>query len=377
MKAPRFAHLVLKPTLACTASCATCSTRKQLHKMKIQEAQLGIDAWKKLFSEVNALGLSKLTISGGEPTLYKDLLKLIAEGKIYDWELGLNTNGSLIDQAYARQLKDAGLNAVTISFYSPYPEFHDRLRNRSGLWQKAVETAKIFVAIRETSDPSFRVNMQTLLCKENFRDFPDLIRLAYELRVCGITFSYLEGDFNEQNYLLDETQIQEFKRENIPEVVDIIQQSQSEFWVKNMAIAAVKSIFPIGKISAQEHGRGIYRPPVPCDIPSFFSIILANGDVHPCNMVEYTHTPVVGNLHKKTFTEIWQGETWRVFREKGHEFCRYCPVPEQIYIPIMRRPEFPLGQYVLKSSFFKPFYLPVKRMVFSRRNVLRYIRKLT
>ena len=78
---PRFAHLVLKPTLACTARCETCSTRKRLHGIKKKEPQLGITDWKRLFAEVDSLGLSKLTISGGEPTLYKDLLELIAEGK--------------------------------------------------------------------------------------------------------------------------------------------------------------------------------------------------------------------------------------------------------------------------------------------------------
>ncbi|UCE19899.1 MAG: radical SAM protein [Gemmatimonadota bacterium] len=175
---PRFAHLVLKPTLACTARCKTCSTRKALHKLKITEDQLSLTHWKRLFAEVNALGLSKLTISGGEPTLYEHLTELIAEGKKYGWEIGLNTNGSLIDQEYAARLKNAGLDAVTLSLYSPQAEHHDSIRNRPGLWEKAIHAAKIFVDIRANENPSFRVNMQTLLCKENYRDFADLIRLA-------------------------------------------------------------------------------------------------------------------------------------------------------------------------------------------------------
>ena len=81
MKAPRFAHLVLKPTLACTARCDTCSTRKALHKIKRQEQQFTLADWKNLFLEVHGLGLSKLTLSGGEPTLYNDLPELIQAGK--------------------------------------------------------------------------------------------------------------------------------------------------------------------------------------------------------------------------------------------------------------------------------------------------------
>ena len=310
-RTPRFAHLVLKPTLACTASCETCSTRKRLHGIKKKEPQLGIAHWKRLFDEADSLGLSKLTISGGEPTLYKDLLELITMGKAYGWEVGLNTNGSLIEGNLVMQLKEAGLDLVTISLYSATPEFHDRLRHHPGLWSKAVEAIKMFVGIREQQDPRFRVNIQTLLCQDNFRDFPERIRLAYHLGVCGITFSYLEADFEERKYLLDEKQIEEFKSQIIPETAGIIQNSSADIWTRRMAATAVRSIYPVGNIPLQDYARGIYRAPSPCAIPSFFSIILANGDVHPCNMVEYSHYPVVGNLNRKTFAEIWQGKAWR------------------------------------------------------------------
>lgn len=374
MSYPRFAHLVLKPTLACTAQCETCSTRKTLHKTKIHEHQFTLADWKNLFREVHGLGLSKLTISGGEPTLYRDLFELIREGKSYGWEIGLNTNGSLIDQAYADRLKTAGLHAVTLSLYSPRPEFHDTLRNRPGLWQKAVNAVKIFVDIRERQDPYFRVNLQTLLCKGNYRDFPDLIRLAYTLRVCGVTFSYLEGDFTEQKYLLDESQIQEFKAQSIPATVQVITEMAKDPWNRRMAIAAVKSIFPERKRLLSDYARGIYRAPAPCEIPSFFSIILANGDVHPCNMVEYTHEPVIGNLQEQSFSEMWRGAAWTNFRKHGFTFCQYCPVPHQVYIPIMRRPEMAWIQYLIKYTKLQSLYLPLKRAIFSRRTLLKFIR---
>ncbi|HJX30752.1 MAG TPA: radical SAM protein, partial [Thermodesulfobacteriota bacterium] len=152
MKAPKFAHLVLKPTLACTAHCDTCSTRKALHKMKRQERQLTLADWKNLFREIHTLGVSKLTISGGEPTLYRDLLALIRAGKHYDWEIGLNTNGSLIDRDFANSLKEAGLNAVTLSLYSAKSDLHDRMRGHPGLWQKVVNAARAFVDIRDQQD---------------------------------------------------------------------------------------------------------------------------------------------------------------------------------------------------------------------------------
>ena len=373
-KPPRFAHLVLKPTLACTARCHTCSTRKALHKSKGQDQQLALADWKNLFREVDGLGLSKLTISGGEPTLYKDLTELIEAGKRYGWEIGLNTNGSLIDRDCAGRLKAAGLNAVSLSVYSAKPELHDRMRGHPGLWQKAVGAAGAFVEIRERQDPMFRVQMQTLLCRDNFRSFPDLIKLAYQLRVCGLTFSYLEGDFRERQHLLEEKQIDEFKRQVVPEAIAIIREASADAWARRMAIAAVRSIFPIGRIREREYAQGVYRHPSACEVPSFFAIVLANGDVHPCNMVEYSHHPVIGNLQTSSFAELWRGDAWAAFRRKGFDLCRYCPVPQQVHIPIMRRPEVAWAQYLIKHTPLRTFYLPAKRLVFSRRTLLRRLR---
>jgi MoaA/NifB/PqqE/SkfB family radical SAM enzyme len=375
IKIPKIAHLVLKPTLACTARCETCSTRRALHKVKIRGHQLNISHWKKLFWELNELGLNKLTLSGGEPTLYKDLIELIKEGKKYGWEIGLNTNGSLIDEELASRLHAAGLNWISLSIYSATRGFHDRIRNHTGLWQKALSAATCFANIKERLDPCFRVCMQTIICKENYHQFPELVRLAYRMKFCSITFSYLEADYKERKYLLDERQITEFRSEVIPRVVDIISKSAAEKLVKRIATSAVKSIYRSGDISINDYALGIYRSFGPCEIPSFFAIILANGDVHPCNIVEYTHYPVVGNLRKRSFREIWGGDEWANFRKEGFDLCRYCPVPQQVVIPITRRPDCAWIQHLIKTTALRKFHTSLKRMVYSNRRLLKIIRQ--
>lgn len=366
-------HLVIKPTLACNANCETCSTRKTLHRSKIKDLQLGMEDWRRLFAEVDALGLSKLTVSGGEPTLYPGLLELIAAGKNRGWEIGLNTNGSLIDETRAVSLQKAGLDRVMISLYSAEPELHDRIRRHPGLWQKAVNAVQIFAGIRDSTSPSLRVVLQTILCRENFRAFPDLLRLAYRLKCCGIAFSYLEGDFTAHRFLLTAAEVREFKQKIVPAAQQVICEAATDAWATRMAAAAVASLYP-GPLSAEEYAQGIYRPAAACAIPSFFSMVLANGDVHPCNMVEYTHEPVIGNLHDNSFTELWRGAMWRQFRERGFENCRYCPAPQCVYIPIARRPEYAWLQYVVRYSRLRWLYPLIKRWVFPQRKLLALIR---
>ncbi len=373
MNAPRFTNLVLKPTLLCTAKCETCSTRKALHDVKRKEDLLGNDYWKKLFQEINNLGVHSLTLSGGEPTLYKPLLELISEGKKYGWEIGMNTNGSLITEEYANRLLDAGLGSVTISIYGSDREFHDFLRGHKGLWQKAINALRIFTHLREGKDPDFQVNMQTLICKDNYRKFLGVIKLAYDMKVNAVAFSYLEGDYTEKKYLLDEFQIMDFKETVIPEVIDIIKELAPNKQARDEAISSVRSIYPLDNLSLTDYASGIYRLPEPCNIPSYFSIILANGDVHPCNIVEYTHEPVVGNLHDDTFSSMWKGQVWRDFRENGFEMCKYCPVPCQIRIPIMDRTYLPFVRSLFKNAPLKLIKPYVRKFIHKRPGLFKKI----
>ena len=334
---PRFGHLVAKPELACTAACPTCATRKALHRGLRRQDFLAFADWQALFGEARELGASRLTISGGEPMLYDRLADMIAEGKRCGWRVDVNTNGSRTPGNVAPRLLAAGLDAVVVSLYAGDASIHDRMRNRDGLWRQAVETVEAFVAERQRA-PGVGVGMQTIVCRDNFRSFPDLLRLAYRLGVGTLTFSYLEGDYAERRFLLDEAEVSEFKRRIVPEALAVIRATAADPWARRVAAAAVRSLYAGGAKREKDYAQGIYRRPRPCPVPSFFSIVLANGDVHPCNMVEYAHQPVIGNLRQSRFTDLWSGPAWRDFRRRGFSLCRYCPVPAQTVIPISGRP---------------------------------------
>src|SRR5205814_813595 len=69
---------------------------------------------------VHELGVEKVRITGGEPLIRRDLERLIgmlaAIRGLHD--LTLTTNGSLLTQAKARGLRDAGLRRITVSLDS-------------------------------------------------------------------------------------------------------------------------------------------------------------------------------------------------------------------------------------------------------------------
>ena len=93
--------------------------------------------------------------------------------------------------------------------------------------------------------------------------------------------------------------------------------------LKQSALAQVKSFLAM---DPDEAATGVYNPNAECNRKENFSIILANGDVHPCNIIEYTHDPVVGNIFHDSFTNIWSGDKFKEFRQNDYRYCKYCPV---------------------------------------------------
>ena len=334
----RLEKLVIKPTLACTANCPTCQLRKQLHRDLADARKLSFEQWLTIFSDARKLGVRRLDISGGEPTLYKRLTDLIRAGKQYGWHVNVNSNGSLIDEDYARRLLAAGLDSISVSIYSADPQVHDQMRRHEGLWRKATRAVRLLDQLR-ADYPHFTIVTQTLLCRENYRHLGELIELHYRLGSDQVAFTYLEGDF-EGKYLLKEDEIGEFRRDVVPRVRAFCETLDPA--VRGEAVRVVESVYSETINSTANFAKGIYRPPElglsPCQRPKDFTILLANGDVHPCNMVEYSHEPVMGNLFEKSLPEIWHSEKWDRFRETLFDYCRLCPINLYMAIPLRSRP---------------------------------------
>jgi radical SAM protein with 4Fe4S-binding SPASM domain len=328
---PLVRHIVIKPTLACTAKCPTCALRRQLHTDLKGGSTLSLDQWQEIFKEANSLGASYLTISGGEPTLYEYLPELIRAGKSYSWQVRVNSNGSLITREYARCLLDAGLDIMCISLYAASNDKMTAMRGNPTLWQKATNAISIFAKL-EADYPHFEIISQTILSRNNYSDFPALLELHAGLGSRSITVSYLEGDF-EKKYLLGMEEIKRFREQVIPQAL-LFCNSQKSF-SRLVARLNVKRIFSPSMLSLSDWASGHYwRRERSCRVPSNQILILANGDVHPCNIIEYCHNPVAGNLFEQSLTDIWNGEIWRNYRICLHEKCYLCPINRHIRIQL-------------------------------------------
>ena len=83
--------------------------------------------------------------TGGEPLLRRDLLSLLADIHGLGFQLGMVSNGVLLDERVAAGLARAGLGSVVVSLDGPEP-CHDWLRDREGSFRRACRALRALVA---------------------------------------------------------------------------------------------------------------------------------------------------------------------------------------------------------------------------------------
>ena len=133
------------------------------------ENDMSLSALQKVVAELQELGVVRVTLSGGEPLLRKDLESIVGA---FDerTSLTLNTTGSGLTAERARTLKQHGLFGVGVSLDSMSPEEHDRLRGKKGAFQTSLRALPL-AADNGLYPYIVTVATQELLRPSSFRSF--------------------------------------------------------------------------------------------------------------------------------------------------------------------------------------------------------------
>lgn len=163
----------------CGLSCAYCLYKPNL-LFHLKEKDIPVETAISLVSHFREMGASKLTIMGGEPTLYgasqhwKPLLELIATSKDLGYEyVRLDTNGTFADSLLHKE-RFRLLDEITFSLDSHVPEINDSLRGR-GVFHEAVSNLKLAVQL------GYNVDITCCVHKNNIGRGEDGQLLVHEM----------------------------------------------------------------------------------------------------------------------------------------------------------------------------------------------------
>ncbi|MEI9406631.1 pyrroloquinoline quinone biosynthesis protein PqqE [Mesorhizobium argentiipisi] len=159
-------------THRCPLQCPYCSNPLELLKAN---RELDTQTWLDLFSQAADLGVLQVHLSGGEPTLRRDLEQLIAGLSARGVYTNLITAGVGIAEGRIEAFAEAGLDHLQLSFQGARPATTDCIGNHRGSHEKKLETA------RRARAAGLPLTINAPVHRHNIEEVPEFIDLALSL----------------------------------------------------------------------------------------------------------------------------------------------------------------------------------------------------
>lgn len=174
-RTPRYMPILLMfVTKHCNLRCKMCGVC-EYDPTRDEQPEMNAEEWKAVLRSARNLGCSLVSITGGEPLLRPDIYELIRFARDLGMAVHLCSNGMLIDRESALRLRDADLNAISISIDSPTPEPHNSLRG-PGSFELAVQGVRL---LRELA-PDVQVGINCVITRLNHQGIAAMIPFAEE-----------------------------------------------------------------------------------------------------------------------------------------------------------------------------------------------------
>lgn len=307
----------IKLIFGCNLRCEMCN-----HWREPRQGLLPMQRFEEILGELAALGCRKVHLSGGEPLLRSQVPELVAHADQLGLRVTLTTNGTLVDKDLARGLIQAGLRGVNISIDSPVRKIHDQLRGIEGAWKKAGKAVQLFRRYAHKGKLTIRIN--TVVSPHSYASLAGLPDLAHQLGADQINLIPVDDHCGE-HLALRRSQIEAYNARVAPRL--------AERALELGLIQHEGQAYPLGRTLAEykrarrgEYAQGWYDRQ-PCFAPWTHSLVDFNGLVYVCCMMR-EQMPPLGDLKQQSFGEIWNGESYRLVRQRmfppALKACRRC-----------------------------------------------------
>lgn len=153
----------LEPTSQCNLACDGCYRENRVAHKSFSETLHDLDVFGRHRKS------DALSIAGGDPLLYPDLVRTVAEAARRGYKPVVNTNGHALTPELAKELKRAGLAGFT---------FHvDSKQGRPGRWRDKTEL-ELNALREELADIAATVDVS---CSFNATIYPDTLDMVVPL----------------------------------------------------------------------------------------------------------------------------------------------------------------------------------------------------
>ena len=198
--APLICGLVV--TENCDMRCPMCVLPHRYQKDPREEST---DIWKRVIDDLHGLHIGGIAISGGEPTLRKDVGVLLAHAKNGATTVTLNSNMAALTDAQILALASSGMDNINVSIDSGRDDVSDLLRGGRHVLARVLARVSALRRARDEGRGKFSITAVTTLSDRNIDDLNILFEKVAQAgadRICfiplhdvkdGITFMPRSG----------------------------------------------------------------------------------------------------------------------------------------------------------------------------------------
>ncbi|NDV54651.1 radical SAM protein [Parabacteroides sp. 52] len=174
----RYIGIFFDPVLACNFRCKMCYF-SDAEKRKTYKGTLDYTAIESIAQSLFHRALKLQIGCGAEPTLHKDLVRIIALGKQYHIpHISLTTNGSLLSRDVLEGMAKAGLDEITISTHGLTRETYESLMV-NGNFEEFRQVLKNISEIK-TQYPDLKLRINYTINNDNLNELPYLWEIVGE-----------------------------------------------------------------------------------------------------------------------------------------------------------------------------------------------------
>jgi radical SAM protein with 4Fe4S-binding SPASM domain len=282
-----------EPTTSCNLRCPECPSG--LRAFTRETGMLDPEFFKRTIDELYKDILYLTFYFQGEPFLhpqFSEMVKYASEKKIYT---ATSTNAHFLDDEKAKKIVESGLDRLIISIDGTTQETYEQYRIGGSLEKVLAGTRNVVQWKRQLKSKTPHLIFQFLVVRHNENQVDELNQVAVEIGVNEIAFKT--------------AQVYEYERGNdlIPlnEKYSRYKKNADRRWsIKNKLL---------------NHCWKMWHS----------CVITWDGKIVPC-CFDKDASHVMGSLQQKSFSEIWNGEPYRNFRQSllksrsEIEICKNC-----------------------------------------------------
>ena len=293
--------LLVHITSECQCACPICYQQHEDSLWGGWRGHMDEDRFEKLLQQARAFFRRPLVhLYGGEPLIHPRFDAFVGLLKEYGFEATINTNGELLER-YLGELAGGPIRMINVSL-DGIGERHDSLRQRPGLFQKAVDGMRV---LRERDD-ALHLNLNYVVSETNAaRLFADILEFAEIFRGTRVDYFSIEhlAYTADMAHLADSIDVDALK-DNLKK----IKESEFPFPV---------SATPVVRIEDLDRYYRSFEPArrINCNVPWIALNVFPNGDLTPGGAM-FACTRRLGNSEALTLREAWNGRKMRAFRKE-------------------------------------------------------------